>query len=149
MSIHNVRIDKQRYRHLLTFTLALVVLCGASSGQERPLPTQALRALFDEEWNRELSEDPVWASALRNRTWNQQWPDESAEAVARRLARLKEALRKLQLIDRSQLSNLGQVNYDLFLDRNQTAIAEDQFRYHLFPFNPGEHNFAAVRNCYL
>jgi len=114
--------------------LVLLVLCSVSFGQERPLPTQALHTLFDEEWDRELAEDPVWASALGNRTWNQQWPDESTEAVARRQARRKEALRKLQLIDRSQLSSFDQVNYDLFQERYQTAIAEDEFRYHLFPF---------------
>lgn len=113
--------------------MALLIACRASAALERPDASQALHTLFDKEWNAELAEDPLWASVLGNYEWNQQWPDESAEGAARREALHNDALRKLRLIDRSQLPPFDQVNYDLFENRYQTAIAEDRFRYHLFP----------------
>ncbi len=41
----------------------------------------ALHALFDREWEWELTQEPLWASYLGDRRWNDRWPDMSAAAI--------------------------------------------------------------------
>jgi uncharacterized protein (DUF885 family) len=125
------RLEAVRF---LCCAIALMLVHGISGAQVTQNASQALHALFDEEWQAELADDPMWASALGNLTWNTQWPDESSEATARRQTRRSEALKKLKAIDQSELSALDKVNYDLFQGRYLTSIEEDRFRYHLFPF---------------
>ena len=43
----------------------------------------ALHALFDREWEWELTQDPLWASYLGDRRWNDRWEDISAERARR------------------------------------------------------------------
>ena len=47
---------------------------------------RALHALFDREWEWELTQDPLWASYLGDRRWNDRWPDISAATLAARQA---------------------------------------------------------------
>lgn len=122
------------FKRLLCSALTLVVIHSVSAAQGKVNVSQTLHALFDEEWQAELADDPLWASALGNLTWNTQWPDEGPQAAARRQVRRSEALKKLKAIDQSELPALDKINYDLFQERYLTAMDEERFRYHLFPF---------------
>ena len=52
------------------------------SNERRAGAGAALHALFDREWEWELTQDPLWASYLGDRRWNDKWPDISAAALA-------------------------------------------------------------------
>ncbi len=53
----------------------------------------ALHALFDREWEWELTQDPLWASYLGDRRWNDQWPDIGANTLAARHAHRQAVLK--------------------------------------------------------
>lgn len=100
-----------------------------------PAATAQLHGLFDEDWELRLKENPVSASYMGDRRWNDQWPDVSPEAMERENDRRKEMLIRLKRIDRSVLSPMDQVNYDLFAQAKQRSIDEHRFRWYLIVLN--------------
>ena len=44
-------------------------------------PADDLHALFAVEWEHAMQVNPVWASTLGDRRWNDQWEDASPAAV--------------------------------------------------------------------
>jgi uncharacterized protein (DUF885 family) len=94
---------------------------------------QALRKLFDDEWEWTMREFPTFASALGDRRYNDRWTDAGMEAVERRHRHRTEALARLKAIDRARLAPADQLNYDLFRKDLEADIEEHQFRSYLLP----------------
>ncbi|MGK0187301.1 MAG: hypothetical protein ACI9R3_003088 [Verrucomicrobiales bacterium] len=94
-----------------------------------------LHSLFDEDWEQRLKEDPVGASYMGDRRWNDQWPDVSPTALDQENARRQQMLARLKRIDRAALSPVDQINYDLFAQAKQRAIDEHRFRWYLVVLN--------------
>src|SRR3989338_2769955 len=92
-----------------------------------------LHALFQEEWEYPLREDPPFASFLGDRRYNDRWPDVSLAAVARRHQRNQEVLEKLDAIDRAALSEADRVNYQLFRRNYEFPVEGHQHRTYLLP----------------
>lgn len=119
---------KLRYRT----AVACVLLAGSISAQTPANPTAAaLHALFDREWEWELTQDPLWASYLGDRRWNDRWPDISAAAIAARQAHRESVLKDLAAIPRDPLSSTDRLNYDLFRHQYQMTVEGFQHRQHL------------------
>jgi len=95
----------------------------------------ALHALFDEEWERDMRENPTHASSLGDRRWNDRWGDASFEAIERRHAGNRAALERLQAIDRAALAPADQVNLDLFRREYEERVEGHRFRTFLQPIN--------------
>ena len=95
----------------------------------------ALHALFDREWERNMRENPLYASDLGDYRYNDKWPDASLAAIQKSHAEDQQALADLLKIDRSALSPQDQVSYDLF--KWQSNDSNDSYRFHeyLFPLN--------------
>jgi uncharacterized protein (DUF885 family) len=91
----------------------------------------ALHALFDREWEWELTQDPLWASYLGDRRWNDKWPDVSLQALASRQAHRQTVLKDLAAVRRDQLSTADQLNYDLFEHQYRMTVDGFQHRQHL------------------
>jgi prolyl oligopeptidase len=104
--------------------------------------------LIDEQWEWQLSNSPVMASMMGDRRFNDQWPDDSLTAHARRHEEKREFLRRIYAIDRTALSEAGQLNYELFRRQLQDDVDEYQFRGHLLPFfhRGGVQNLENVTN---
>src|SRR6266540_3525152 len=92
-----------------TVSLALVgVLCATiiSSAQTSTAPLTsgdaALQAIFDREWEWELTQDPLWASYLGDRRWNDRWPDMTPAAFAARQAHRQGVLKELTTVPAAQ-----------------------------------------------
>ena len=98
-------------------------------------PADDLNALFDEAWEWRLSENPVFASRLGDRRYNDQWTDSSLEAIERRHETRQDFLRRLQAIDPGQLADTDRLNYDLFRRSLQNDIDGHRFRDYLMPIN--------------
>jgi len=111
------------------------VLLAAVTHAQKPAETNTaaaeLHAIFDREWEWELTQDPLWASYLGDRRWNDQWPDISAAALAARQAHRESVLKSLSAIPRAQLPAADRLNYDLFLYQYQMAVEGFQHRQHL------------------
>lgn len=112
------------------------VLLATVTHAQRPADTNtaagaALHALFDREWEWELTQDPLWASYLGDRRWNDRWPDISAGALAARHAHRQSVLKDLAAIPRDPLSPADRLNYDLFRHQYQMTVEGFQHRQHL------------------
>ncbi len=106
------------------------------------LPTAALadatsdfRTLLDEAWEARLADFPTFASYLGDRRYNDRWTDRSDEAIEARHVRAQEFLRRVYAIDRDQLSETDQLNYELFRRDLQDDVDVHRFRRFLLPFS--------------
>ena len=97
--------------------------------------SRALHAIFDEEWEHDLAESPVWASSIGDRRYDAKWDDPSLAAQARREAHEREVLAKVSRIARAELSPTDALSYDLFRLKYETAVEGQAFRLNLFPLN--------------
>lgn len=113
----------------------LIAVIGASAPAQDAATTKALHDLFDREWEYQLEQNPVRASQLGNRRWNDRWPDLSLEAFKKDHEHDRATLDQLAKIDRSKLSPKDQLNYDLFKKGYETSIEEFKFQWYLAPLN--------------
>jgi prolyl oligopeptidase len=98
-------------------------------------PAEDFEALLAEHWEWQMRENPVRASRMGDRRWNDQWTDNSLEAIERRQDEQRDFLRRLRLIDSSQLDETGRLNHDLFRRQLENATDGHQFRTHLMPMS--------------
>ena len=96
-------------------------------------PSGELQSLFDEEWETRLARDPLFASSMGIHRYDDRLPDESEEQHQRSLDEDLSFLKRLQSIDRTQLTDEEQLNYDLFdfILRSSTTLA--RYRPYLIP----------------
>ncbi len=114
-----------------------MTLCVLILGLSQPVlsgPSEDFQALLDEAWEWQLRENPMFASSLGDRRYNDQWQDESLAAVARRQDQTREFLRRVYAIDRTALDDENQLNYELFRRSLQDAVDQFKFKGHLMPF---------------
>ncbi len=111
---------------LLTLLLTGSALADASSDFEQ---------LLDDAWQWQLAENPVFASRLGDRRWNDQWADNSLDAYDRRRSQQQAFQSRLRAIDPAALSDADQLNYDLFLRELQNDLDAYQYRDYLMPID--------------
>lgn len=87
-----------------------------------------LHRLFDEEWQYQLEQNPVMASSMGDKRWNDKLGDNSLAAVEKQKAHARQLLARLEQFDRTGLSEEDQLNLDLF-----TRDFRDQVEEHKFP----------------
>lgn len=109
-------------------TLILGIAPIASAG-----PTEDFSALLNEVWEWQLAENPMFASNLGDRRYNDQWSDQSIGAIERRQRETREFLRRVYAIDRSALDDADQLNYELFRRQLQDDVDLFGFNGHLMP----------------
>jgi uncharacterized protein (DUF885 family) len=100
--------------------------------------TRALHALLAAEWEHTMEQSPTWASSLGDRRWNARWGDVSLAGIEKNHAHDRDALVRLNKIDRRKLSSVDQLNYDLFQYETELAIEEHRHRWFLVPLNQRE-----------
>jgi len=123
----------------LTLALALsALLAAALPARLLPAASEAprqLHALFQEEWEYTLREDPTFASFLGDRRYNDRWADASLAALERRQQHSRETLERLKSIDMAGLSEADRLNYRLFRKQYENDVEGYQFRWYLVPLN--------------
>lgn len=91
--------------------------------------------LMHQAWEAQLANDPVFASQLGDRRYNDRWADRSIEAINAAQAQQRDFLRRVYAIDRNALAANDQLNYELFRRELQYTVDEFQFNGHLLPFS--------------
>lgn len=99
----------------------------------RSASAQALHALFDEEWQRGLRENPEGATFNGDKRYNDRWSDVSLGAIQARQAADRAALARLKAIDRNSLSEADRLNYDVFAWNLEKSVQRQRFREYLIP----------------
>lgn len=96
-------------------------------------PAADFADLLDDAWEWELRENPVRASRLGDRRYNDRWGDLSFEAIERREQEQQAFLERLQAIDAAALDEQDRLNYELFRRQLQNDIDAYRFRTYLMP----------------
>jgi len=117
-----------------TVRIALFALVLGFAQSSLAGPTEDFAALLDEAWEWQLKENPMMASALGDRRYNDQWTDNSIQAIKRRQDETREFLRRVYAIDRNALSEEDQLNFELFRRSLQDRVDLFKFDSHLIPF---------------
>lgn len=107
----------------------------AAQADERNPAARRLHELFEREWESSLRENPLRASSLGDRRYNDRWPDVSLEAIERRHQHRQQVLRELAAIPFEALSETDQLNYTLFRKQYEQEVEEHPFRWYLLPLN--------------
>jgi len=119
----------------------LVAACGETQDQAAAVAPEvnasdALHALFDEHFERNLELNPLSATFIGDYRYNDRMANSnSPEYIAAETALDEEFLAQLLEIDREQLSYQDQLSYDLFKIRREQSLEGNQFPFHLQPIN--------------
>jgi uncharacterized protein (DUF885 family) len=118
-------------RWIAVIGLLVVSACRSPASSNDADSRGALQALFEREWEWELAQDPVGASYLGDRRWNDRWPDISAESLAARQSHREAVLKELAAVPREELSPVDRISYDVFKYQYEMTVEGFQHRYHL------------------
>lgn len=121
----------------------LIALGLASTGTSLGGPNEDFAALLHEEWEWRLRSDPVFASKNGDRRYNDQWRDNSIQAIEQRASDTREFLQRLYAMDRNALPETLRLDFELFRRELQDRIDEHGFRDYLMPF---DHDDGGVQN---
>ncbi len=98
--------------------------------------TEALHALFDEQFERNLELNPLNATFIGDYRYNDRMANSnSPEYIARSTSMDEEFLARLLEIDREQLGHQDQLSYDLFRINREQSLEGNQFPFELQPIN--------------
>jgi len=97
--------------------------------------TERLHDLFKLDWEHAMVEHPEFATAVGYPGQNERWTEQSLEAIERRKQELPALMKAILTIDRSKLSAVDQLNYDLFRKNQEDSIEGDRFKQELLPIN--------------
>ncbi|MCI0347818.1 MAG: DUF885 domain-containing protein [Acidobacteriales bacterium] len=115
--------------------LAAVPAVAQTAKKPGIVPGQKLHQFFAAEWEYTMQQNPVFASLLGDRRFNDRWEDTSIAAIQAQQQHAQQALKRLQQINRAQLSREDQLSYDLFKNKLDTAIEGFQFKDYLAPID--------------
>ena len=141
-------------KNLFTATLAavfLVAACGKTNETAIPdVPkvdaAEALTAIFEEYFERNLERNPLSATFIGDYRYNDRMANTNGpEYRAAAEAMDKEFLARLVEIDREQLEYPDQLSYDLFKIERELSLEGNQFPSHLQPVN----QFYSVTNSFV
>ena len=124
-----VKTMPQRIIFSLTIT-CLMLLIGCSNESEE----MKFQTLLDQEWQRGLDENPIYASYMGDKRANQDWPDISEAAVRDRQNKVRDVLQEIKFIDPKLLPETQKLNYRLFLYNYERAVSAQKFDTHLLVF---------------
>src|SRR5882672_6614169 len=118
----------------LTATWMFAVCANPGRG-EAPAnaASQQFAKLLDDAWEYGLENDPLFATDIGDHRHDDQLPKISIEEEAREAAANREFVRRLEAIDRSQLSANEQINYDIFGRSKREDLEEYKFQTYLMP----------------
>lgn len=91
-----------------------------------------LKAFFDKAWALQMKNAPEWASDLGYKEYFTEISDISLSAIQNRQSETRCHLAELKTIPRKKLSAKLQVDYDLYLDGLEQAVASEKFEGYLF-----------------
>ncbi|HSE40861.1 MAG TPA: DUF885 domain-containing protein [Acidobacteriota bacterium] len=97
-------------------------------------PNAKLRALFDEEWEFRLKENPLMATNVGIHTYDDKLPSVTEADWKRRAEASQQFLNRLHEIEATQLNNMDRINYELFETQLKENVAEFEFRTYLIPW---------------
>jgi len=106
------------------------VACAVAAPERRP---DRLRTQLDDDWKYWMTQYPEVATQFGYPGQDARWTDYSQPAIDARAQYLKESAGRLMAIDRASLEANDQLNYDLYRDVLDTAVAGLEFHNDALP----------------
>ena len=108
-----------RPMRLLVLSLSIIAAAVSATTPAHAAPEAGsagplLHQIFEAEWERDLREDPLLATYLGDRRYEDRWPDLSAAALARSHAADRALLESLDTIPAESLTQSDRLNQKLF-----------------------------------
>ncbi len=108
--------------------VGLLVVAGLAAGCSGSDPTErSLNALFDREWELRLEENPLFATSVGDRRYDDRLPSVAVADQERRVELWRGILAELQAIDRDALDRQDQINYSIFESQLKERISNFEF----------------------
>lgn len=126
-------------RALRTFSLlasGLVLTAASAAVQTRA--SRELERLFDDAWEFQLKEDPLFATSVGDRRYNDRLPSVRPADYERRLKKEREFLKRVQSIDRESLAPQERISAAIFERLKRDQVQEYTFRTYLIPITNRE-----------
>jgi uncharacterized protein (DUF885 family) len=112
-----------RHAALFVSLLSLAVLASTCTMKPSTSSADAFKAQLDADWKYWMTQYPELATQVGYPGQNARWTDYSQPAIAARAAYLKASADRIAKIDRAALDAANQINYDLYRDLLDTAVA--------------------------
>ena len=110
---------------------AFILLSASSSINEN----KRFLSFLNNEWQYELSQSPVYATAMGVKGYETLWRDDSLKAIESRNLRVTDTLNKLKSFNSSNLTKANQLNLRLFSQLTKNDLESAKYNRHLLPFN--------------
>lgn len=111
---------------LLTF-----VLIGCSQTDD----ALTFNQIIDSEWQREIDNNPIYASSIGDLRFNQDWADNSIDSYEIKKNHDQKILELINALDVKDFNKEDKLNYLLFLKQYQDQVTYQEFDLHLMPFS--------------
>ena len=118
-------------KYCLSLILSFIALSASAEVDEN----RKFLTFLEDEWQFELRQSPVYATAMGVKGYETLWRDDSLEAIEARKSHNKDIINTLKEFKREDLSKTNQLNLKLFTDLAKNELEIDQFNRHLLPFN--------------
>lgn len=124
-------------RAALLLLIALAAACAKPAGTPSSARSdhELLASFLRAEWEHTLKEDPIWASELGDRRYDDRWPDRRLAHLAERNAHDDETLAATGRFREWKLSPEDQLSADLFRRQIGESVAARRYRLYLLPIN--------------
>jgi uncharacterized protein (DUF885 family) len=117
---------------ILTFTV-IAFSTTAELYSQRRSETARLEKLFSDAWQFELDESPVFATSLGDHRHDDRLSSERVQDYERRLAVRRGFLERAEKIQTNRLSDMHQVNLNIFARLQRDQVSELEFKTYLIP----------------
>ena len=117
------------------YYLSLILFFIALSAPAKADENIKFLTFLEDEWQYELRQNPVYATAMGVKGYETLWKDNSLEAIEARKSHNKDTIEALKGFEKENLSKANQLNLRLFTDLAYKKVEIAQFNRHLLPFN--------------
>ena len=121
---------KNLIQSLLLFFLFISFTASSSIDEN-----EKFLSFLEKEWQWELAQNPVYATAMGVKGLETQWPDNSLKGMKLREAHIQDSFVELKKFDPNSLNKTNQLNLRLYTQLTQTALSISEYNRYLFPFN--------------
>ena len=121
---------KNLLQSLLLFFLFISFTASSSIDEN-----EKFLSFLEKEWQWELAQNPVYATAMGVKGFETQWPDNSLKGIKLREAHIQDSFVELKKFDPNSLNKTNQLNLRLYTQLTQTALSISEYNRYLFPFN--------------
>ena len=90
---------------------------------------------LEKEWEYELSQNPLYATAMGKKGYETLWRDESLKAIEQRKQHIKDSLMELKSFNPNLLSDSNKLNLRLYIQLTEDDLKLKKYKRHLMPFN--------------